>query len=70
MRDLSFDAYRAMELSIKNSGLENFREPHCDIAGNRKKGLSSLLHQKVLLQLFITLSGKKEEDVKKYFGDQ
>lgn len=34
-RDLSYD-YRALELSIKNSNLEHFKEPHCDIAGNRK----------------------------------
>ena len=34
-RDLSYD-YRALELSIKNSTLEHFKEPHCDIAGNRK----------------------------------
>ena len=66
-RDLPYDAFRAMELSIKTSGLENFRQPHCDIAGNRKGTVIAFTSEKGVSQLFTMLSGKKEENVKKYF---
>ena len=46
---------------------ENFREPHCDIAGNRKGTVIAFTSEKGVIQLFAMLSGKKEEDVKKYF---
>lgn len=65
-RDLPYDAFRAMELGIKHSGFENFREPRCDIAGNRKGTVIAFTSKKGV-KLFAMLSGKKEEDVKKYF---
>ena len=39
-----------MELSMKNSGSENFTEPLCDIAANKE--LSSLLRQKTVYYNF------------------
>ena len=66
-RDLPYDAYRALELSIKNSTLQHFKEPHCDIAGNRKGTVIAFTSEKGVLQLFTMLSGKKEEEVKRYF---
>ena len=66
-RDLPYDAYRTLELSIKNSTLQHFKEPHCDIAGNRKGTVIAFTSEKGVLQLFTMLSGKKEEEVKRYF---
>ena len=66
-RDLPHDAYRALELSIKNSTLQHFKEPHCDIAGNRKGTVIAFTSEKGVLQLSTMLSGKKEEEVKRYF---
>lgn len=62
-------AFRVMELGIKHSGFENFREPHCDIAGNRKGTVIAFTSEKGIIQLFAMLSRKKEEDVKNTFGD-
>mgnify|MGYP000017116107 FL=1 len=59
-RDLPYDAFRAMELGIKHSGFENFREPHCDIAGNRKGTIIAFTSKTGVIQLFAMLSGKKE----------
>ena len=56
-RDLPYDAYTATELSIKNSGWENFREPHCDIAGNRKGTVIGFTSEKGVIQLFAIGSG-------------
>ena len=67
-RDLPYDAFRAMELGIRHSGFENFREPYCDIAGNRKGTVIAFTSEKGVIQLFAMLSGKKEEDVKKIFS--
>ena len=66
-RDLPYDAYRTLELSIKNSTLQHFKEPHCDIAGNRKGTVIAFTSEKGVLQLSTMLSGKKEEEVKRYF---
>ena len=48
-RDLPYDAYRALESSIKSSTLENFKEPHCDIAGNRKGTVIAFTSEKGVL---------------------
>ena len=65
-RDLPYDAFRAMELGIKHSGFENFREPYCDIAGNRKGTIIAFTSETGVIKLFVMLSGKKEEDVKTF----
>ena len=64
-RDLPFEIYGVLKLSVKNSGLEEFIEPKCYVSGKRKADVISFTSMKSVLLLFVTLTGYREQQVKR-----
>ena len=45
-RDIPVDVFIALQSAIKSSSLDQFQEPNCYIAGNRKSAVISLTSRK------------------------
>ena len=66
-RDIPVDVFIALQSAIKSGSLDQFKEPNCYVAGNRKGTVISLTSRKSAVMLFSILTGYRDVRVQKYF---
>ena len=67
-RDMPGDVFIALKAAIKASNVEQFKDPNCDAAENRKGVVMSLTSQRSVVMLFALLAGFGDAKLRKYFS--
>ena len=67
-RDIPVDVFIALKAAIKASNVEQFKEPNCYVAENRKGAVITFTSQTSVVMLFAILAGFGDAKVRKYFS--